>query len=146
MSREETVVQQRGALATTAYVVNILMGIAFTVAVIMIAGLNMGWISSAPIAEPTVRTLPTTPPDPAPQRPQPVQAVATGIPALPTPLPVGQPAVQVQPVAPVEGGAPAPVSSDAPATIKARGPICFAGLWYIDGQNTGISCSGTGGD
>jgi hypothetical protein len=144
MAKEETVTQPRGALSTTAYVVNILMGVAFIAAVVMIAGLNMGWISSAAIAEPapTIRTLPTTPPDPA--APQPAQAVATALPALPTPLPVG---VQVeQPVPAPADAAPAPVSSDAPATIKTRAPVCFGGWWYIDGQNMRKSCSGTGGD
>jgi hypothetical protein len=87
-------------------------------------------------ALPTTEARPTYPPAP------------TSPPVAPSALPVGQPvapAVQVDPAAPQ----PAPVvgpNPEAPATIKTRAPVCFGGWWYIEGQSTGISCSGTGGD
>jgi hypothetical protein len=99
---------------------------------------------TGPAPAPTVRTLPTTAPA------APVQAAPTSPPAAPTPLPQGQPVapVQADPAAPLPAMA-APVTGPnpaAPATIKTRAPVCFGGWWYVEGQNTEISCSGTGGD
>jgi hypothetical protein len=111
-------------------------------------GIHIVTVPSQPA--PTVRALPTTPPDPAPPRAQPAQAAPTALPVPPTPLPVGQPApaVQAQPVEAAEGVVPAVVgpNPDAPAEISTRGAVCFGGWWYIDGQNMRKSCSGTGGD
>jgi hypothetical protein len=91
----------------------------------------------APAPAPTVRALPTEPPRPT------YPPAPTSPPAAPTALPVGQPAA---PALQVDPAAPQPAPDAVPATIKARGPICFGGIWYVDGQNTEISCSGTGGD
>lgn len=140
----ETVPQQRGGFSTLANIVGILMGIAFIAAVALIIAMQTG-IYTPPALEapaPTVRTLPTT-------EPRPTYPPAPTSPAVaPTALPQGQPVIQADPAAPLPAMA-APVAGPnpaAPATIKTRAPVCFAGWWYIEGQNTEISCSGTGGD
>lgn len=80
---------------------------------------------------PTPALLPVVMPDP------------TALPVPPTALPVGQPAVAP---AILPGANEAATHDVGPATIKTRAPVCFGGWWYVGGQNTKISCSGTGGD
>jgi hypothetical protein len=144
MSDQTTVApQSRGALAAAANIVGILMGIAFIVAVVFIVAIQTGYYTPPAYESPTptVRVLPTA----APVAPQPVQAAPQAPIVLPTALPVGQPVVPILEALPSAPDVPAPTPA-VPAEIRTRGAVCFGGWWYLDGERTAKSCSGTGGD
>lgn len=146
MSSEVVQVQRHGGWfwsVITVVVVLTLLGAVLSRVAIDYGWYTPGWMEAVltPVA-PTVRALPTTEPRPT------YPPAPTIPPAAPTALPQGQPAIQADPAAPLPAMA-APVAGPnpaAPATIKTREPVCFAGWWYVEGQNIEISCSGTGGD
>jgi hypothetical protein len=142
MSEQTTTApQSRGALSTLANIVGILMGIAFIVAVIFIILIQTGYYTPPAYESPapTIRALPTV----APIAPQPVQAAPQAPIVLPTALPIGQPVESVPAALPSAPDVPTPA---VPANIRTRGAVCFGGWWYLDGERTAKSCSGTGGD